>query len=195
MQHFDSSKPRKVPLSRLQVPVFIFTDGACEDKGDQYPDAEVGGVIYDPSDGFIDAFGGKLPPEVLAKLSPGGRKRQVVGQAELFPCWAARVIWHERLRGRPIVHFIDNESAKFALIKGTTGEPTSAWIAQQYWRKEVELETFSWLERVPSASNCSDGASRGAKRALPFFEGGVSVKPVPPALFGTFLAEWANLRC
>ena len=92
-----------------------------------------------------------------------------------------------------MVHFVDNESAKFALIKGTTGEKTSAWIVQQYWRKEVELESFSWLERVPSASNCADGPSRGAKRALEFFKGGVEVKPVPPDLFERFVAEWVRL--
>ena len=65
------------------------------------------------------------------------------------------------MRGRPIVHFIDNEAAKNSLIKGTTVVKSSAWITQIYWGKEVELESSSWLERVPSASNCSDGASRG----------------------------------
>ena len=156
----DSAKPRRVKLDRNQVPVVLFPDGSCEDRGDLYSNAEVGALLCDPKDEFLDAFGGKLPDEVMSKLAPGGRKRQVVGQAELFPCWAARVVWQDRARGRPILNFIDNESAKFALIKGTTGEHTSAWITQQYWRKEVELET-SWLERVPSASNCSDGPSRG----------------------------------
>ena len=84
-RHFDMTKPRKVRLRRDQVPVYIFTDGSCEDQGEYYPEAEVGGVIYDPTDGFRDAFGGKLPSPLLAKLSPGGHKRQVVGQAELFP--------------------------------------------------------------------------------------------------------------
>ena len=134
------------------------------------------------------------PPEVLEKLAPGGKKRQVVGQAELFPCWAAKVLWEDRLRGRPVVHFIDNESAKFALIKGTTGERTSAWIVQQYWKKEVELETFTWLERVPSVSNCADGPSRSAVRAVEFLKGGVPVKPIPRALFTQFASEWGALR-
>jgi hypothetical protein len=158
---FDSAKPRRVRMRRDQSPVFLFTDGSCEDEGGLYPEAAVGGVLYDPKDGYVKAFGGDLPTEVLAKLSPGGHKRQVVGQAELFPCWAARVIWKERLRGRPVVHMIDNEAAKFALIKGTTSEPTSAWITQLYWSLEVELECSTWLERVPSVSNCADGPRRG----------------------------------
>ena len=132
---------------------------------------------------------------MVAKFSPGGAKRQVVGQAELFPCWAARLVWEKRLCGRPTVHFIDNEAAKFSLIKGTTAEKASAWLTQIFWSKEVELESSSWLERVPSASNCSDGASRGAKKAVPFLRGGVQVRPVPPALFETFLKEWQHLRC
>ena len=68
--HFDETKPRRVRLSRDQDPIFIFTDGSCEDQGEEYPEAEVGGVIYDPTDGFVEAFGGKLPPEVVAKFSP-----------------------------------------------------------------------------------------------------------------------------
>ena len=89
---FDSAKPRRVRMRRDQTPVFLFTDGSCEDEGGLYPEAAVGGVLYDPKDGYMKAFGGDLPTEVLAKLSPGGHKRQVVGQAELLPCWAARVI-------------------------------------------------------------------------------------------------------
>ena len=48
-RHFDMTKPRKVRLRRDQVPVYIFTDGSCEDQGEYYPEAEVGGVIYDPT--------------------------------------------------------------------------------------------------------------------------------------------------
>ena len=58
--HMDSAKPQKVRLSRDQVPIYIFTDGSREDKGGRYPEAKVGGVIYDPVNGFIDVFGGNL---------------------------------------------------------------------------------------------------------------------------------------
>ena len=81
-------------------------------------------------------------------------------------------MWQERFRGGLVVHMIDNESAKHALIKGTTSEPTSAWITHQYWKQEVELETYSWLERVPSASNCADGPSCCEIRAVEFFKEG-----------------------
>ena len=89
---------------------------------------------------------------------------------------------------------VDNEAAKYALIKGTTCERTAAWITHQYWNKEVELECSSWLERVPSASNCADGPSRGEKRAIEFFKGGVPVRPIPQSLFDQFVAEWGRLR-
>ena len=89
---------------------------------------------------------------------------------------------------------IDNEAAKFTLIKGTTGEATSAWITHQYWKREVELESSSWLERVPSVSNCADGPSRGMKRAVEFLKGGCEVKPLPSSLCDQLLSEWGRLR-
>ena len=57
--------------------------------------------------------------------------------------------------------YIDNEAAKYALIKGTSPTHESAWLVQHFWEKEVELETFSWIQRVPSAANCADNPSRG----------------------------------
>ena len=78
LDHVATAKPRKVKLSRNQTPVYLFTDGSCEGEGGTFPKAEIGAVIYDPVDGFADAFGGELPQEVVAKFSPGGAKRQVV---------------------------------------------------------------------------------------------------------------------
>ena len=57
--------------------------------------------------------------------------------------------------------YIDNEAAKFALIKGSSPTRDSAWLVQEFWEREAHLETFTWFERVPSAANCADDPSRG----------------------------------
>ena len=85
----------------------------------------------------------------------------MVGQSEIFPCIAAREVWRKKLQGRLVMCYVDNEAAKYALIKGTSPTYVSAWLVQQFWEKEVELEAFSWFERVPSAANCADKPSRG----------------------------------
>ena len=56
---------------------------------------------------------------------------------------------------------LDNEAAKFALIKGTSPTRNSAWLVQQFWESEFEPDILSWFERVPSAANCADDPSRG----------------------------------
>ena len=98
-------------------------------------------------------------PVPLADNERGGwgQKRQVVGQAELLPRLLARRLWAERLRGRLVVHFVDNEAARFALIKGTSLTVDSAWIAGEMWGAGVGCECFSSFERVPSPSNPADG--------------------------------------
>ena len=158
-----SSKPRKVPVGKHQRPVYLFTDGSCEpdEKSPTKITAGYGAVLFDPTDGTFQSFGGNLPNEILEILSEDGTKRQVVGQSELFPCVAARDVWGRKLQGRLVMCYIDNEAAKYALIKGTSPTYMSAWLVQQFWEKEAQLETFSWFERVPSAANCADEPSRG----------------------------------
>jgi len=68
--------------------------------------------------------------------------------------------WRERWRGRRIIAFVDNDAARFALIKGSTQSSASAAMVARFWSSEVDLESYIWLERVTSASNVADGPSR-----------------------------------
>ena len=84
-----------------------------------------------------------------------------MGQSEMLPAVAARVIWRENLRHRLVIHFIDNDAARFAMIKGTSPTKDSAWLTSQIWCQEAANQSCSWFERVPSASNPADAPSRG----------------------------------
>ena len=75
---------------------------------------------------------------------------QVVGQAELLPCVFARRLWSGRLRGRLVMHFIDNDAARFSLIKGTSPTQDSAWLTGEFWRREAKAQAFSWFEGIPA---------------------------------------------
>ena len=127
--------------------------------------AGFGAAMFDPTGGAFQSFGGNLTDELLEILTAGGTKRQVVGQSEIFPCLAAREVWKKKLKGRLLMSYTDNEAARYALIKGTSPTYESAWLVQHFWGKEVELETFSWTQRVPSAANCADNLSRGIPEA------------------------------
>ena len=59
-----------------------------------------------------------------------------------------------------MVHFLDNESARYALLKGF-GETVSAQaMISAITRLELERQTKSWYSRVPSFSNLADDPSR-----------------------------------
>ena len=60
-----------------------------------------------------------------------------------------------------MIHFVDNDSARIALIKGASPCLESAWLVQSFWIDESESDCRSWIARVPSRSNIADGPSRG----------------------------------
>ena len=64
------------------------------------------------------------------------------------------------LRGRHVVHWIDNTSAIAALIKGYSNAPDSARILHAFAAFSLGLEASSWFEYVPSRANIADQPSR-----------------------------------
>ena len=55
-------------------------------------------MMYDPQDGALETIGGYLHEPLRDLLTDGGVKKQIVGQAELVPCLAAKVAWKKRMR-------------------------------------------------------------------------------------------------
>ena len=85
---------------------------------------------------------------------------QLVGQAELLPAIGALHEWPGRFYQRYVIHFVDNESAKFGPISGYSPSRASALILGEYWKPTANLLAIPWFDRVPSPSNPSDGPSR-----------------------------------
>ena len=155
-EYFRIAAPRTLD-SRLDRPALVFTDGACE--GQNFEQVTVGGVLVEEHGYKREYFGFKVPPALVAAWQQNGT-RQTIGQAELLPVLVAKLVWSRRLQGRRTLHFIDNESARLALIKGASPSAASASIIDAFWHNEARIAAASWFERVPSASNISDSASR-----------------------------------
>ena len=77
-----SLPPFDVPCGKGRPPILVFTDGACEDNAGV---VGYGGVMFDPESGEARAFGRRMGIELRNKLSLYGKKKQIVGQAELYP--------------------------------------------------------------------------------------------------------------
>ena len=177
--HMGTAKERRIQITNVRRPLYIFTDGSCE------PDAQktcgitagYGAVMYDPEDNAYEFFQGEIGTPLKTILTLNGQKKQIVGQAEILPCLAARHIWTDRMKGRPVLCFIDNDAARYALIKGSSPTPDSAWLSAMYWEKETAVGSYSWFERVPSPSNIADAPSRGEPPATLVGTNGFELKP------------------
>ncbi len=152
--------PRVVPLLRSLPPVVLATDGCCEGKAPTTW-AGYGAVLWDPVSSRLEAWGAFILPGTLRRLQATVGADQVVGQAELLPCLGARWHWHDLLRGRAVLHYVDNDAAKWGLVRGWSPSPASAWLVDRVWAEDARLGTRSWFDRVASESNGADGPSRG----------------------------------
>ena len=99
-------------------------------------------------------------PDTIVALWANSGQSQVIFQAELLPVLVARLLWSAELADRPNLTFVDNDSARHALVKGYSQVVVSARIVDAVWLAEAGLGALSWFARVPSASNIADGPSR-----------------------------------
>ena len=74
----------------------------------------------------------------------------------------SRMLWADRLRDRDVIHYVDNEGAKYGVIKGSSPSRESAWLIHAFWDREIKNRSRSWVSRVPTCCNIGDGPSRGA---------------------------------
>jgi len=70
------------------------------------------------------------------------------------------VHWGERLRGRALLAFIDNETSQGGITNGFSTSPIFCRVIHAIWTLCARYEITLWLERVPTKLNCSDGPSR-----------------------------------
>ena len=160
-------------------PVLIFTDGACEEEG-----TSIGAVIWDPLGG-CECLGAVVSEETVAKWRSKVGQKQVIGQAELFPVVVARLTWRSRVAGRRVLYFLDNESARLALVKAYSPVLASLEIVLQCVEFDAKEQCQSWYARVPTLSNIGDAPSRmrysselrelGAKIVEPIIPKGISL--------------------
>ncbi len=147
--------------------LLVFTDGACEPSPGTATGLRAGhgAVVYDPESRTARYFGGQHGDPIVRRFTKEGAKTQVVGQAELLPCIAAKELWSDLFKERFVIWLIDSDAARFCLIKGGSPTKESAWLATKSWESEVRCQSHSWFERVASPSNWGDDPSRGKEPA------------------------------
>ena len=179
VQALLEAPPRRIrPIGEGPVEI-VFLDGAVEDDV-----ATVGGVLFG-SAGKLEHFGLEVPAQITESWKSKAGQTQTIGQAEIFPALVARLTWQRDLEGRKCVFFIDNESARLALVKQYSPVLPSLRLLMQCSAFDVRHGLTPWYARVPTASNIADGPSRmiskqvenlGSKRVDPVLPDGVFAK-------------------
>ena len=122
--------------------------------------AGMGAVLFDPVTRLAERWGAWLPLDMTRVLRSLVGGDQLAGQAEILPAIGARVKWHSVFANRSVLHFIDNDAARYGLLTGYSPSEASCFLIGEFWRVETLARCRSWFERVPSPSNPADGPSR-----------------------------------
>ena len=154
----QTASPRRIDAAQEVRPVLIFTDGCWEAEH-----AGIGAVILDMATGEGLVCQGAVPATLLAKW------KTLVGdhlicQIELYVMVLIRWQFQSLLKHRRSIWWVDNDAARFCSIKGLSPSPTMRDMIREFYAMDSLAPTYSWIERVPSKSNVSDGPSRGACR-------------------------------
>ena len=164
---------REITLgSRGVPPVLVWSDAAWEAGV-----GRLGFVVYDPLDDAFVESDSVIPPYILDFFV---KKKQKIGQCEILAATAVYSSLPELLRGRRVIHFIDNTSAISCLLHGYSGKPDSALLVNAFHLYNAGLKADIHFEYVESKANVADLPSRGEfdfiRRPRP---GGLGARRVP----------------
>ena len=87
------------------------------------------------------------------------RKKQI-NQIEASAGVVALETWADVLKDCDVIHFIDNNGALGALVKGSASVHQQDLIMGETWSRIARLRVSAWFDRVDSSSNPVDGLSR-----------------------------------
>ena len=146
----QKSRPREIACVHEGPPIIVFTDAAHENDL-----APLGAIVFDTAGGNPLVFDGLVPQEIVDKWKSKGSK-QIISQAELFAVVCIRSNLASLLFRRKVIFFVDNESARFCVIRSVSSKNSMQILASHFHLVDVESETYHWIERVPSVSNPAD---------------------------------------
>ena len=154
--------PRDFPLLGREVPpVLVYTDAMYEVMDRE--SGRLGLALFDPLEGRWYHSESRVPSSLLDRFQ---MRQQYVGQLEVLAAVAAYTTFSSLLRGREVVHFIDNTGALFGLMKGYARDVDSARLVHSFHTICAAMGTRVWLAYVASKANLADLPSRGSFELL-----------------------------
>ena len=157
LRNLPQGRPREVPMDFASKRFVVsYSDGEGSTAG-------VGVAIW--SEGEETEAGYLKTPPAIRRL--WSRQREIGGEhydiLEIEALGPALVLatWPDRLRDALWVHFIDNENALMALVRGGSSVHSADLLASWVAERTAEVGAWAWFDRVDTKSNPVDGLSRG----------------------------------
>ena len=154
--------PRKISID-AGSPWLLFTD-ACYEKGAAWA-CGLGGVLFGPTGELHSFFSHCLNDEQREALGEL-REKTIIFEAELLSVCIAFALWSRLFAGHPIVCYVDNNAVRDVLISGRGRSNIAKHLVEVLLNLEDSHSVLTWIARVPSPSNVSDGPSRGSTSEL-----------------------------
>jgi hypothetical protein len=101
-----------------------------------------------------------MVPDSLVELWKGDVGNQLICQIEMFAYVTVRYKLHAELLNKVGIAWIDNDPARYSILKGTSDSFSLRAMCRINQQIELESPSSIWYERVSSYSNPSDGPSR-----------------------------------
>ena len=180
LAYFTRVLPRlpvlEMPMfKRRQTPVLLYTDASfswgkpgsgMHGRRRRARVMRLGIYAYDPLT-KKEVWSKKLVPEEYYVHFAAGKKTYIA-QGELLVALASyrNAILADLLRGRAVMHFIDNTVALSAIVHGYASKPDLGAMVNSLHEAMMDLRCYVWAEWVPSAANIADWPSRPDKEHL-----------------------------
>ena len=120
----------------------------------------IGAVIISPRSPLPRYFGIAVERDLVLLWMDALSTGTVIGQGELLLVVLAKSTWSALLRNSHAIFWIDNDSARHCLIRGSGKAESSDVLVGTSCSMDAKLDCLAWYERVPSPSNVADAGSR-----------------------------------
>ena len=118
-------------------------------------------------------FSAELSGDQKALLGEGHSKT-IIFEAELATVIIAFVLWRGWLKGRPVVFYIDNNSARDVAISGVSRNRVGKALAALLLTVETMSQAYTWFARTPSPAHVADEPSRTVMQSMNIRGGSVA---------------------
>ena len=157
----QTGMPKLVGVSTM-LEWFLLTDASYEQSSNT---GGLGAVLIDCSGCVVAWYGYNLDREGC-RIFGSDSKQTIIYELELLAGVTALSHWCEKISSGMQVLFLDNEAARYSLIRGTAEGPIAACLLRRHLELECSLSLNTWFARVSSESNLSDFPSRGQSHPL-----------------------------